>query len=332
MTLPETMKCVEISEAGGPEVLKPAIRPLPEAGPDDVLIRVEAAGVNRPDVAQRAGVYPPPPGASDLPGLEVSGTVAALGANVSGLAIGDRVCALTPGGGYAEFCTAPAAHCLPWPKGYDAVQSAALPENYFTVWHNVFQRGGLASGEKFLVHGGSSGIGTTAIQLAKAMGATVYTTAGSEEKCDACREIGADLAVNYREQDFEDAIRDHAGKGGINVILDMVGGDYFPKNMKLLAVEGRLVIIATLRGPVSEIHLARMMVKRQTVTGSTLRPQSDALKAGIARGLRETAWPLLEDASIRPLIHEIFPLEKAAEAHALMESSSHIGKIMLVPG
>lgn len=332
MTLPETMKCVEISEAGGPEVLKPAIRPLPEAGPDDVLIRVEAAGVNRPDVAQRAGVYPPPPGASDLPGLEVSGTVAALGANVSGLAIGDRVCALTPGGGYAEFCTAPAAHCLPWPKGYDAVQSAALPENYFTVWHNVFQRGGLTSGEKFLVHGGSSGIGTTAIQLAKAMGATVYTTAGSEEKCDACREIGADLAVNYREQDFEDAIREHAGKGGINVILDMVGGDYFPKNMKLLAVEGRLVIIATLRGPVSEIHLARMMVKRQTVTGSTLRPQSDALKAGIAQGLRETAWPLLEDASIRPLIHEIFPLEKAAEAHALMESSSHIGKIMLVPG
>ncbi len=329
MALPTKMRCVEISTPGGPEVLKPAERDVPTPGPGEVLIRVAAAGVNRPDVAQRAGAYPPPPGASDLPGLEVAGEIAALGEGVTSHQVGDRVCALTPGGGYAEYCTTPAAHCLPWPEGYDALTAAALPENHFTVWHNVFQRGRLQSGERFLVHGGSSGIGTTAIQMAKAFGATVYTTAGSDEKCDACRALGADLAVNYRTGDFAEAIAADCGRDGVDVILDMVGGDYFPKNMKLLATEGRLVQIATLGGPVSEIHLARMMMKRQTVTGSTLRPQSDSVKAGIAGDLRDRVWPLVANGAIRPLIHATFPLEQAGEAHALMESSAHIGKIML---
>lgn len=332
MTIPQTMTCIEITEPGKPEVLQPATRDVPVPAAGDVLIRVEVAGINRPDVAQRAGAYPPPPGASDLPGLEVSGTVAALGDGVTGLAVGDQVCALTPGGAYAEYCVTSAAQCLPWPKGYNALQAAALPENYFTVWHNVFERGSLKPGEKFLVHGGSSGIGTTAIQLAKALGATVYTTAGSDEKCSACREIGADIAVNYRTESFEEKIREHAGKSGVDVILDMVGGDYFLPNMKLLAVEGRLVQIATLGGPKASIHLAQMMVKRQTITGSTLRPQSNEIKARIANGLRKTAWPLLDQGDIRPLIHATFPLKDAAKAHALMESSSHIGKIMLTIG
>lgn len=329
MALPTTMQCVEISTPGGPEVLKPAERPVPQPKPGEVLIRVEAAGVNRPDVAQRAGAYPPPPDASDLPGLEVAGDVAAVGDGVTTLSVGDRVCALTPGGGYAEYCTTPAAHCLAWPAGADAISAAALPENHFTVWHNVFQRGRLTAGERFLVHGGTSGIGTTAIQMAKAFGATVYTTAGSDEKCAACRDLGADIAVNYRTGDFVEEIAADCGRKGVDVILDMVGGDYFPKNMKLLATEGRLVMIATLAGMTSEIHLARMMMKRQTITGSTLRAQSDAVKANIAGELRDHVWPLVAKGDIRPLIHATFPLAEAAEAHALMESSAHIGKIML---
>ncbi len=329
MALPETMTAIEITEPGAPEVLQPTQRPLPQPGPGEVLIRVAAAGVNRPDVFQRAGSYPPPPGQSDLPGLEVAGTVAALGDGVDTPAIGDPVCALTPGGGYAEYCITPAAHCLPVPQGFDMVQAAALPETFFTVWHNTFQRGGLQSGENFLVHGGSSGIGTTAIQLAKIFGATVFTTAGSAEKCDACRELGADHAINYREEDWAAVVAEQAGKPGINLILDMVGGDYIQKNIDLLAWEGRLVLIAFLKSPTAELTLNQFMIKRQTITASTLRPQSHDAKAGIAEDLRKKVWPLLEDGAVKPVIERSFSLAEASAAHALMESSRHIGKILL---
>lgn len=322
----ETMRAVEIAEPGGPEVLRPAARPMPEPAHGQVLLRIAYAGVNRPDALQRAGAYDPPPGASDLPGLEASGEVAALGDGVSELKIGDRVCALLPGGGYAEYAATPAAHCLPVPEGLDLKQAACLPETFFTVWSNVFTRGRLQAGERFLVHGGSSGIGTTAIQLANAFGARVFTTAGSDEKCRVCRDLGAERAINYRDEDFVEAIK---AEGGADLILDMVGGDYIPRNLRALADDGRLVQIAFLQGPVVELNFAMLMVRRLTLTGSTLRPQNDLAKARIARDLREAVWPLLEAGRIAPVIDSEYDLAEAAAAHARMESSEHIGKIVL---
>lgn len=330
--LPQTMTAVEITKPGGPEVLCPTTRPVPTPGAADVLIRVAAAGVNRPDVFQRAGSYPPPPGQTDLPGLEVAGTVVAVGAEVTAVAVGDAVCALTPGGGYAEYCLAPAAHCLPVPAGMDLLSAAALPEGCFTVWHNVFQRAALKSGETFLVHGGSSGIGTAAIQMAKAFGARVVTTAGSAEKCDACSGLGADRAINYRTEDWPTAVAEFTGRKGVDVILDMVGGDYIQKNIDALNWDGRLAIIAFLKGPKAELNLQRFMVKRQTMTGSTMRAQSDAVKARMAAEIREQVWPKVAAGQIKPVVYKTFPLAEAAAAHALMESSAHIGKIMLSVG
>jgi len=323
------MAAMEISKFGGPDVLKPATRPLPKPSANDVLIRVAAAGVNRPDAIQRAGHYPPPPGQSDLPGLEVSGEIVALGDGVEGVSIGDHVCALTPGGGYAEYCIAPAAHCLPVPDGVSISDAAGIPETSFTVWHNVFQRAYLREGESFLVHGGSSGIGTTAIQLAKALGATVYTTAGSDVKCAACRDLGADVAINYRDEDWAVVLREKTEKRGVDVILDMVGGDYIQKNIDSLAIDGRLSIIAFLTGATAELTLSRFMVKRQTMTASTLRAQSDASKAAIAFELKEKVWPMFAAGQIKPIIDSKFPLTDAAQAHQRMESSGHIGKIIL---
>ena len=329
MPLPDTMAVVEISESGGPDVLVPGERPVPEPTADQVLIKVAAAGVNRPDALQRAGSYPPPPGATDLLGLEVSGTVAAVGANVADLSVGDAVCALTPGGGYAEYCLTNAAHCLPYPTGYDDVQAAALPETFFTVWHNVFQRGRLSEGETFLVHGGSSGIGTTAIQLAREFGARVFTTAGNDEKCRVCESLGAERAINYKTEDWPAVIKEQVGRDRVDVILDMVGGAYFQPNINAMGIGGRLVMIAFLGGSKADVNFVNMMVRRQTLTGSTLRPQSDEAKANIAREVQEKAWPLLNNGAIKPIIHETFPLAKAAEAHTLLESSTHIGKIIL---
>ena len=332
MSLPETMTVVEISEYGGPEVLKPASRPVPEPASGEALIRVAAAGVNRPDAIQRAGNYPPPAGQSDLPGLEVSGEIVALGDGASGVSIGDTVCALTPGGGYAEYCIAPASHCLPVPDGISVTDAAGIPETSFTVWHNVFQRAYLQKGERFLVHGGSSGIGTTAIQLAKAFGAEVFTTAGSREKCDACEALGADLAINYKEEDWVAVLREKTEKQGVDVILDMVGGSYIQKNIDSLNWDGRLSIIAFLTGAKAELMLARFMVKRQTMTASTLRAQSDAAKAAIAAELREKVWPLFASGKVKPIIDSVLPLSEAAKAHERMESSTHIGKIILQIG
>ena len=329
MSLPDTMTAMEISEFGGPDVLKPATRPLPKPSANDVLIRVATAGVNRPDAIQRAGHYPPPPGQSDLPGLEVSGEIVALGDGVEGVSIGDHVCALTPGGGYAEYCIAPAAHCLPVPDGVSISDAAGIPETIFTVWHNVFQRAYLRQGESFLVHGGSSGIGTTAIQLAKALGAAVYTTAGSDVKCAACRDLGADVAINYRDEDWALVLREKTELRGVDVILDMVGGDYIQKNIDSLAIDGRLSIIAFLTGATANLTLSRFMVKRQTMTASTLRAQSDASKAAIAFELKEKVWPMFAAGQIKPIIDSKFPLTDAAQAHQRMESSGHIGKIIL---
>ncbi|WP_037256693.1 NAD(P)H-quinone oxidoreductase [Rhodovibrio salinarum] len=326
--LPQTMTAIEIPQSGGPEVLTPTERPVPTPGHDDVLIRVEAAGVNRPDVMQRQGGYPPPEGASDIPGLEIAGEIAALGANAGDWQIGDKVTALVTGGGYAQYCTAPAAQCLPWPAGFDAVHAAAIPETYFTVYSNVFDRGQLKAGESFLVHGGSSGIGTTAIQLAHAFGARVFTTAGTPKKCRACTELGADRAINYREEDFVEVVKSQT-QGGVNLILDMVAGDYIPRDIKALAPEGRLVFIAFLGGPKAEVNFAPVMLKRLTITGSTLRAREVAFKADVARKLHRHVWPLLEQGRTKVLVHQTFPLEKAGDAHALMESSTHIGKIVL---
>jgi NADPH2:quinone reductase len=323
------MQCIEIASFGGPEVLRLAERPVPQPGPGEVLIQVAAACVNRPDVIQRMGQYAPPPGASDLPGLEVAGTIVATGPAAGGLAIGQSVCALVAGGGYAQFCVAPAALCLPFPKGFQAVQAAALPETYFTVWHNVFQRGRLQAGESFLVHGGSSGIGTTAIQLAKAFGATVYTTAGGAVKCQACRDFGADLAIDYKLEDFVEVIATATQGRGVDVILDMVGGDYLNRNIKSLAPDGRHVSIAFLNGSKAEVNFLPVMLKRLVLTGSTMRPRSVDEKAAVASALRAKVWPLLDEGRVAPAIFATFTLDQAAEAHRLMESSTHIGKIVL---
>lgn len=327
--LPEEMNAIEISRPGGPEVLQATRRPVPEPQPHEVLIEVAVAGVNRPDCLQRAGNYAPPPDASDLPGLEVAGRVVALGAAVDEWRIGDTVCALTHGGGYAEYCVAPAGQCLPVPAGFTLEQAAALPENHFTVWTNVFDRGRLASGETLLVHGGASGIGTTAIQLARALGSRVIATAGSERKTAVCRELGAERVVNYREEDFVEAVKAFADGRGADVILDMVGGDYIARDLEVLAVDGRLVLIAFLRGPKVELNLAPLMVKRQTITGSTLRPQSVEAKAAIARSLREIVWPLLEAGTVAPIIDQVFPLAEAVRVHEIMEANENIGKLLL---
>ena len=322
----QTMRAVEISQPGGPEVLTLTDRPRPQPGHGQVVIRVAWAGVNRPDTLQRAGSYAPPPDASDLPGLECSGEVVELGQGVDSLKIGDKVCALLPGGGYAEYVATPAAHCLPVPKGMALREAACLPETFFTVWSNVFTRGGLQAGERFLVHGGSSGIGTTAIQLANAFGARVFATAGSEDKCKACTDLGAEQAINYRTGDFVKVMQ---AEGGANLILDMVGGSYIPRNLKALADDGRLVQIAFLQGPVAELNLAPLMVRRLTITGSTLRPQSVLAKARIADDLRAQVWPLLDAGRIAPVMDQSFDLAEADAAHARMEGGDHIGKIVL---
>jgi putative PIG3 family NAD(P)H quinone oxidoreductase len=325
------MIAIEIREAGGPDVLVPVERPVPEVGAGDVLIKVAAAGVNRPDMLQRQGRYPLQPGVTDIPGLEVAGTIEAVGAGVDDWQVGDRVCALVAGGGYAEYCAAPAPQCLPIPGGMDLTHAAGIPETFFTVWTNVFERGRLAAGESFLVHGGSSGIGTTAIQLAASFGARVFATAGSAEKCAACDALGAELTVNYRETDFVTAIREATGGRGVDVILDMVGGDYLQRNLDLLAVEGRVVQIAQLGGIKSQINTVPILQRRLTITGSTLRPRTVAQKAAIARELHRHVWPLLESGRVRVVLHATFPLSAAAEAHRVMESGAHIGKLVLLP-
>jgi NADPH:quinone reductase len=322
------MLAIEIAAPGDPDVLRAAERPQPQVQPGEVLVRVQAAGVNRPDIMQRQGKYPPPPGASDLLGLEIAGEVIeASGENR--WKPGDRVCALVAGGGYAELCVAPEVQALPIPKGLTPVQAASLPETFFTVWSNVYDRGRLGPGETLLVQGGSSGIGVTAIQMAAAMGNRVFATAGSDEKCAACLRLGAERAINYRTQDFEKEIKEATGGKGVNVILDMVGGDYVPREIKCLADDGRLVFIAYLRGPKTEMNIDAVMRRRLTITGSTLRPRPVEFKGAIAQKLREKIWPLLESGRIKPEIYKTFPLEQAAEAHRLMESSQHIGKIVL---
>ena len=328
MTLPQTMRAVEISAPGGPEVLREVERPVPQPAAGEILIKIAYAGVNRPDALQRAGAYRAPPGASDLPGLECAGHVAALGEGVSGWELGDEVCALLPGGGYAEYATCPAAHALPVPVGLDLKSAACLPETCFTVWSNVVQRGGLKAGETFLVHGGSSGIGTTAIQIARALGARVFATAGSAEKCAACADLGA-VAINYREADFVEVIR---AAGGADVILDMVGGSYIARNIKAMADDGRMVFIAFLESPKAEINFAQVMLRRLTITGSTLRPQSDAAKARIAEDIRAQVWPMVEAGKLRVIHDSTYPLAEAAAAHARMETNAHIGKIVLEIG
>ncbi|MFZ9118190.1 MAG: NAD(P)H-quinone oxidoreductase [Paracoccaceae bacterium] len=322
----QQMRVIEITKAGDPSVLKPATRSVPDPKYGDVLIKIAFAGVNRPDALQRAGLYNPPPTASDLPGLEASGTIVRVGEGVSNLKEGDAVCALLPGGVYSEYAKTAAAHCLTVPNGVSLKEAACLPETYFTVWSNVFQRGGLQAGERFLVHGGSSGIGTTAIQLASVFGARVFATAGSQAKCDACSALGAEVALNYKDQDFVEVMRQ---EGGANLILDMVGGSYIERNIKALADDGRLVQIAFLQGPKAEINFAQMMTRRLTLTGSTLRPQSDLAKARIADSLKETVWPLLDAGRIHPVMDSTFALEDADQAHMRMESSTHIGKIVL---
>ena len=324
------MHAIAISRFGGPEVLQVVDLDRPSPGPGEVLIRVRAAGVNRPDIVQREGRYPPPPGAPETPGLEVAGSINMVGAGVEGWDVGDEVCALVAGGGYAEYCLAPAETLLPVPKGCSFAHAAALPETFFTVWSNVFDRAYLDAGETLLVHGGTSGIGTTAIQLAKAFGAHVFTTAGSEDKCAFCRELGADLALNYRTDDWQKEVLAASDGKGVNVVLDMVGGDYVAKNLACLAQDGRLVQIAFLRGPVvGELNLLPVMLKRLTVTGSTLRPRDNAFKGAIAQSLADMVWPLLDAGTIKPVIDSTFPLADAAGAHARMESGMHMGKIIL---
>ena len=323
------MRAIEISQPGGPEVLVPADRPMPEPGAGEVLIKVAAAGINRPDVFQRKGNYAPPPGASDLPGLEVAGEIVGGDAAAGGFAVGDKVCALVAGGGYAEYCVAPAAQCLPIPKGLSDIEAAGLPETYFTVWSNVFDRGALQAGEALLVHGGASGIGTTAIQLARAMGNPVYATVGSDERVRAVEQLGAAKGINYKTQDFVKEVLDATGGAGVNVILDMVAGDYINRNMKCLADDGRIVVIALLGGARAEVDCNQILRRRLTLTGSTLRPRPVAFKGAIAQALRQRVWPLLEQGAIKPIVHATFPLEQAAAAHAMMEAGENIGKIIL---
>ncbi|MCF8533522.1 MAG: NAD(P)H-quinone oxidoreductase [Reyranella sp.] len=325
--LPATMTCVEITKSGGPEVLVPTTRPVPVPRAGEILIKVAATGINRPDIAQRQGNYAPPPDASDLPGLEASGTVAALGPNATGWKVGDAVCALTPGGSYAEYCTVAVPQCLPVPKSFDMLQAAALPENYFTVWHNLFERGQLQSGESVLIHGGASGIGTTAIQLAKAFGATVYTTVRTAEKAAAVKVLGADHAILYKDNDWAAEVKKLSG--GVDVVLDMVAGDYLPKNLLLLKQDGRCVVIAVQLGPVATVSAGIIMVNRLTLTGSTMRPQSIENKGRMARGLKDKVWPLLESGKVKPIIYKTFPLREAAAAHAELERADHVGKVML---
>ncbi|WP_197018982.1 NAD(P)H-quinone oxidoreductase [Thioalkalivibrio sp. HK1] len=328
--LRKTMIAIEISSPGDPEVLVPVERPIPVPAPGEVLVRVEAAGINRPDVMQRKGLYPPPPGASDIPGLEIAGSVVARGEGVSDLGDGTKVCALVSGGGYAQYCTAPAPLCLPIPDGLDIVDAAALPETLFTVWTNLVDRARLSSGESLLVHGGSSGIGTTAIQLAKLLGVRVFATAGSDRKCEACLELGASAAIDYRKEDFVERIKTLTEGRGVDVVLDMVAGDYLARNIECLAFDGRLVVIAVQRGPkVAEFNVLPIMLKRLTLTGSTLRPRTVEQKSEIARALQKNLWPHLESKAMRPIIHSRFPLQDAHKAHRLMESGEHIGKIML---
>jgi putative PIG3 family NAD(P)H quinone oxidoreductase len=328
---PAQMRAVEITQPGGPDVLRPTTRAIPTPGHDDILIRVRAAGVNRPDALQRSGAYDPPPGASDLPGLEAAGEVAAVGAGVSRWKVGDRVCALLPGGGYAEYALTHGEHALPWPERLSAEQAAALPETFFTVWSNLFDRAGLKAGESVLIHGGSSGIGTTAIQLARQFGARVFTTVGSPEKADACLALGAERAILYRDEDFVAVTKELTQGRGVDVILDMVGGDYIPRNIRAAAESGRIVWIAFLNGPKAEVNFAQVMLKRLTLSGSTLRPRSIVEKAAIAEALRERVWPMIDAGRIAPVMDSRFPLDEAAKAHARMESSAHIGKIVLIP-
>ena len=332
MALPTQMRFVDLPQPGAPEAMKLAAGPLPEVKPGDLLIRVEAAGVNRPDIAQRTGNYPPPPGASPILGLEVAGEVVALGDGIREFAIGDKVCALANGGGYAEYCAVPAGQVLPWPKGYDAIRAAALPETFFTVWANLFMMAGLKAGETVLIHGGSSGIGTTAIQLAKAIDATVFTTVGNGEKAEACRRLGADFAINYKTEDFAAVIKAET-KGGVDVILDMIAAAYFERNLASLARDGRLSIISLLGGAVADkANLAPIMVKRLHLMGSTMRPRTAAEKQEIRDQLRERVWPLLEAGKVAPVIYKVFDFAEVVEAHRLMETSDHIGKIMLYVG
>ncbi len=327
--IPQTMIAIGIATPGGPEMLKPQTRPVPQPSAGEILVAVAAAGVNRPDVLQRQGGYNPPPGASDIPGLEIAGTVVARGDGAGRFALGDRVCGLVAGGGYAEYAVVHESNALPAPAGLSLTEAGAIPETFFTVWTNVFQRGRLQAGESFLVHGGSSGIGTAAIQLAKAFGATVLATAGSEEKCRACRDLGADHAINYRTEDFVAAAKAATDGKGVDLILDMVGGDYIDRNYETAADQGRIVQIAFLNGPKATVNFSRLMLKRLVHTGSTLRPRTVAEKAAIAAELQARVWPLLEAGRCKPLINATFPLAEAAEAHRLMESSSHIGKIVL---
>ncbi len=329
MPVPREMMAVEIAAPGGPEQLRMVRRPMPQPGEGEVLVQVAAAGVNRPDVMQRQGRYPPPAGASDIPGLEIAGEIIALGANVSGVALGDRVTALLPGGGYADHAVAAAALCLPIPNGLSMVEAAALPETFFTVWTNLFERGGLKSGESVLIHGGTSGIGTTAIQLAAAWGARVFATAGTVEKARACERLGAARGIDYRTEDFVEVIRQETAGKGVDLILDMVGASYLARNMDAVALEGRLVVISLIGGARAEINLGTLMSKRLTVTGSTLRVRTVAQKAAVAVGLRRHVWPLLSAGRVRPVIYATFPLAQASEAHRLMETSQHIGKIVL---
>jgi NADPH2:quinone reductase len=329
MTIPNTMRAVEITQPGKPEVLKIGTRPVPQARAGEVLIRVAAAGVNRPDVMQRTGHYPVPPGASDIPGLELAGTIVAAGEGVRDWRVGDMATALVQGGGYAEYCTAPAPQCLPIPKGMTPIEAASLPETFFTVWSNVFDRAGLAPGESFLVQGGSSGIGVAAIQIVKAFGHKVFATAGSAEKCEACVKLGADRAINYKTEDFAAVVKDATSGKGVNVILDMVGGDYVERELKCLADDGRIAVIAFLGGTKATINLSEILRRRLTISGSGLRPRSVEFKGAIARNLREKVWPLIASGKIKAVIHKTFPLAEAAKAHELLESSQHIGKIVL---
>jgi NADPH2:quinone reductase len=331
-TLPADMPVVEIAQPGGPEVLRPGRRPPPSPRAGEVLIRVAAAGVNRPDVLQRQGLYPLPPGVSDLPGLEVAGTVAAVGEGVTGWRVGEPVCALTPGGGYAGYCTTPAGQCLPVPHGLSMIEAASLPETCFTVWINVFDRARLAPGETLLVQGGSSGIGVTAIQMARAFGHRVFATAGTRDKCRACEVLGAERGIDYREEDFVAVVKELTGGKGVDVILDMVGGDYVPRELKCLAADGRLSLIAFLGGSKTTLDMSDILYRRLTITGSTLRPRSVEYKTAVADALRQHVWPKIEAGTIKPVIHSVFPLEQAAEAHRLMESSTHVGKIVLSVG